>query len=170
MYTDAGRPSIPPERVLKAALLIALSSVRSEQAFCEQLEDNLLFRWFLGMSLKERSFDPTVFTKSHQWLLEHRVGQQLFDEVVVSANERRLLCNEHLTVDGTLLETAAGLKGFKPRDADPPPDDGDRGNPWVDLHGARRGNATHQTTADGAVPLLRRARGRRPSWCSWPTP
>ena len=98
------------------------------------------------------------------------MGQQLFDEVVVSANERRLLCNEHLTVDGTLLETAAGLKGFKPRDADPPPDDGDRGNPWVDLHGARRGNATHQSAADGAVPLLRKARGRRPSWCSWPTP
>ena len=122
------------------------------------------------MSLMERSFDPTVFTKNRQWLLEHRVGQQLFDEVVVSANERRLLCNEHLTVDGTLLETAAGLKGFKPRDADPPPDDGDRGNFSVDFHGARRGNATHQTTADGAVPLLRKARGRRPSWCSWPTP
>ena len=103
------------------------------------------------MSLMERSFDPTVFTKNRQWLLEHRVGQQLFDEVVVSANERRLLCNEHLTVDGTLLETAAGLKGFKPRDADPPPDDGDRGNFSVDIlwgaarqcdasdHGGRRG-------------------------------
>ena len=101
------------------------------------------------MSLMERSFDPTVFTKNRQWLLEHRVGQQLFDEVVVSANERRLLCNEHLTVDGTLLETAAGLKGFKPRDADPPPDDGDRGNPWVDLHGARRGQPAPQGHGEG---------------------
>ena len=139
MYAETVRPSIPPERVLKAALLIALSSVRSERVFCEQLDDNLLFRWFLGMNLKERSFDPTVFTKNRQWLLEHRVGQQLFNEVMVSANKRHLLCDEHFRVDGTLVEAAASLKGFKPRDTDPPPDDGDRGNPWVDLHGARRG-------------------------------
>ena len=91
MYADVGRPSIPPERLLKASLLIALYSVRSERAFCEELDYNLLFRWFLGMQLMERSFDPTVFTKNRQRLLEHQVGQQLFDEVVLAADpEARL--------------------------------------------------------------------------------
>ena len=79
MYADVGRPSIPPERLLKASLLIGLFSVRSERAFCEELDDNLLFRWFLGMQLRERSFHPTVFTKNRQRLLEHQVGQQMFD-------------------------------------------------------------------------------------------
>ena len=116
MYADVGRPSIPPERLLKASLLIALFSVRSERAFCEELDDNLLFRWFLGMQLMERSFDATVFTKNRQRLLEHRVGQQLFDEVVLAADRRSLLSDEHFTVDGTLIEAAASLKSFKPRD------------------------------------------------------
>ena len=146
MYADVGRPSIPPERLLKASLLIALFSVRSERAFCEELDYNLLFRWFLGMQLMERSFDATVFTKNRLRLLEHQVGQQLFDEVVLAADRRSLLSDEHFTVDGTLIEAAASLKSFKPRGADPPPDDGDRG---------RRDS-------------FGRARGRRPGWCSWP--
>ena len=115
MYADVGRPSIPPERLLKASLLIGLFSVRSERAFCEELDDTLLFRWFLGMHLMERSFDATVFTKNRQRLLEHRVGQQLFDEVVLAADRRSLLSDEHFTVDGTLIEAAASLKSFKPR-------------------------------------------------------
>ena len=85
MYSKVGRASVPPERLLKASLLISLYSVRSERAFCEELEYNLLFRWFLDMSLMERSFDPTVFTKNRRRLLEHRIGQALFDEVVVEA-------------------------------------------------------------------------------------
>ena len=116
MYADVGRPSIPPERLLKASLLIALFSVRSERAFCEELDDNLLFRWFLGMQLMERSFDATVFTKNRQRLLEHQVGQQLFDEVVLAADWRSLLSDEHFTVGGTLIDAAASLKSFKPRD------------------------------------------------------
>ena len=108
-----------------------------ERAFCEELDDNLLFRWFLGMQLMERSFDATVFTKNRQRLLEHQVGQQLFDEVVLAADRRSLLSDEHFTVDGTLIEAAASLKSFKPRDGDPPPDDGDRGNPSVDFAGER---------------------------------
>ncbi len=104
MYAEAGRPSIPPERLLKASLLIALFSVRSERAFCEQLDFNLLFRWFLDMNLIEPSFDPTVFTKNRERLLKHRVGQQLFDELVSEAYERGLLSDEHFTVDGTLIE------------------------------------------------------------------
>ena len=169
MYADVGRPSIPPERLLKASLLIALFSVRSERAFCEELDYNLLFRWFLGMQLMERSFDATVFTKNRLRLLERQVGQQLFDEVVLAADRRSLLSDEHFTVDGTLIEAAASLKSFKPRDAEPRP----------------------RTTATGATPrwtfmgtgaptpLIRarrtprrdsfgRARGRRPGWCSWP--
>ena len=89
MYADIGRPSIPPERLLKASLLISLYSVRSERGFCEQLDYNLLFRWFLGMNLIESSFDPTVFTKNRERLLKHRVGQTLFDEVVLEADRNR---------------------------------------------------------------------------------
>ena len=155
MYADVGRPSIPPERLLKASLLIALYSVRSERVFCEELDYNLLFRWFLGMQLMERSFDATVFTKNRQRVLERRVGQQLFDEVVLAADRRSLLSDEHFTVDGTLIEAAASLKSFKPRAAAPPPDDGDRGNPSVDFHGDRRANAT-----DPEARLFRKGKGK----------
>ena len=110
MYAENGRPSIPPERLLKASLLIALYSVRSERAFCEELEYNLLFRWFLDMDPIEPSFDPTVFTKNRERLLKHRAGQQLFDEVVGRAHDRGLLSDEHFTVDGTLIEAAASLQ------------------------------------------------------------
>src|SRR6266540_3989256 len=100
MYAQVGRPSIPPERLLKASLLIALYSVRSERAFCEELDYNLLWRWFLDMGLIEPSFDPTVFTKNRARLLEHEIGQALFDAVVRAASERKLLSDEHFTVDG----------------------------------------------------------------------
>ena len=96
MYAQIGRPSIPPERLLKASLLISLYSVRSERGFCEQLDYNLLFRWFLGMNLMEPSFDPTVFTKNRERLLKHRVGQAVFDEVVLEADRRGLLSDEPL--------------------------------------------------------------------------
>lgn len=160
MYADVGRPSIPPERLLKASLLIALYSVRSERAFCEELDYNLLFRWFLDMQLMEPSFDPTVFTKNRMRLLEHRVGQQLFDEVVADAHERDLLSDEHFTVDGTLIEAAASLKSFRPRDGGNPPDDGDLGNPSVDFHGEQRANATHRSTTDPQAKLFRKGKGK----------
>lgn len=161
MYAEVGRPSIPPERLLKASLLISLYSVRSERAFCEELDYNLLFRWFLGMDLMERSFDPTVFTKNRERLLKHRVGQQLFDEVVAEAQERGLLSDEHFTVDGTLIEAAASLKSFKGRDGDPPPPmDDDPGNPTVDFRGERRSNATHQSITDPEARLFRKGKGK----------
>ena len=116
MYSKVGRASVPPERLLKASLLICLYSVRSERAFCEELEYNLLFRWFLDMNLMERSFDPTVFTKNRQRLLEHRIGQSLFDQVVVDADRQKLLSDEHFSVDGTLIEAAASIKSFRRRD------------------------------------------------------
>lgn len=160
MYSDVGRPSIPPERILKASLLISLYSVRGERAFCEELDYNLLFRWFLDMQLMEPSFDPTVFTKNRERLLRHRVGQQLFDEVVLAADQRGLLSDEHFTVDGTLIEAAASLKSFKPRAGDPPPNDGDPGNPSVDFHGEKRSNQTHQSTTDPEARLYKKGKGK----------
>src|SRR5215208_2135512 len=149
MYAENGRPSIPPERLLKASLLIALYSVRSERAFCEELEYNLLFRWFLDMDPIEPTFDPTVFTKNRERLLQQEIGQQFFDEVVGQAYERGLLSDEHFTVDGTLIEAAASLKSFKRKDGEPPTTtDGNSGNPSVDFHGEKRSNATHQSTTD----------------------
>jgi IS5 family transposase len=102
----------------------------------------------------------TGFTKDRQRLLEHRVGQQLFDEVVLAAGRRGLLSDEHFTVDGTLIEAAASLKSFKPRHGDPPPDDGDPGNPSVDFHGEKRSNATHQSTTDPQARLFRKGKGK----------
>ena len=161
MYAQGGRPSIPPERLLKSSLLIALYSVRSERTFCEQLDYNLLFRWFLGMDLMEPSFDPTVFTKNRERLLRHQIGQQLFDEVVAGAQERGLLSDEHFTVDGTLIEAAASLKSFKPKDGNPPAlTDADPGNPSVDFHGEKRSNATHQSTTDKEARLFKKGKGK----------
>ncbi len=161
MYSQVGRPSIPPERLLKSSLLIALYSVRSERAFCEQLDYNLLFRWFLGMNLLEPSFDATVFTKNRERLLKHRVGQALFGQVVLEADRRGLLSDEHFTVDGTLIEAAASLKSFKPRGGDPlKTTDDDPGNPWVDFRGEKRSNATHQSTTDPEARLLRKGKGK----------
>lgn len=161
MYAEGGRPSIPPERLLKASLLIALYSVRSERAFCEELDYQLLFRWFLDMNLIEPSFDATTFTKNRARLLEHAIGQRLFDEVVGAAHAQGLLSDEHFTVDGTLIEAAASLKSFRRRDGGPPeapPDD--PGNPTVSFHGERRSNATHQSTTDPEARLLRKGKGK----------
>ena len=161
MYANVGRPSIPPERLLKSSLLIALYSVRSERAFCEQLDYNLLFRWFLDMNLIEPSFDATTFTKNRERLLRHGVGQALFGEVVLEADRQGLLSDEHFTVDGTLIEAAASLKSFKSKEGDPPrTTDADPGNPSVDFHGERRGNATHQSTTDPEARLLRKGKGK----------
>ena len=171
MYAEVGRPSIPPERLLKSSLLISLYSVRSERAFCEQLDYNLLFRWFLGMKLVEPTFDATTFTKNRERLLKHRVGQALFDEVVLEADRWGLLSEEHFTVDGTLIEAAASLKSFKPRDGDPPKTtDDDPGNPSVDFHGERRSNTTHQSTTDPEAGCCARGKAKKPSWSSWSMP
>ncbi|MDE2822386.1 MAG: transposase, partial [Chloroflexota bacterium] len=156
MYSTVGRASVPPERLLKASLLISLYSVRSERAFCEELEYNLLFRWFLDMNLMERSFDPTVFTKNRRRLLEHRIGQALFDEVVVEADRQGLLSDEHFSVDGTLIEAAASIKSFKRRGEDHQPPDDDPGNPSVDFRGEALRNETHESSTDPESRLMRK--------------
>src|SRR6266567_6545412 len=162
MYATGGRPSIPPERLLKASLLISLYSVRSERAFCEELDYHLLFRWFLDMGLLESSFDPTVFTKNRRRLLKHDVAQRFFDEVVRQAAGLGLLSDDHFTVDGTLIEAAASLKSFRPKDKppsdEPPPDD--PGNPTVNFHGQKRSNATHQSTTDPEARLAKKGKGK----------
>jgi transposase len=160
MYAEDGRPSIPPERLLKASLLIALYSVRSERAFCEELDYHLLFRWFLGMNLMEASFDATTFTKNRERLLKHHVGQQLFDKALLEADGRGLLSDEHFSIDGTLIEAAASLKSFKPKGGAPPSDDWDPGNPSVDFHGEKRTNTSHQSTTDPEARLLRKGKGK----------
>jgi transposase len=160
MYGAGGRPSIPPERLLKASLLISLYSVRSERAFCEELNYQLLWRWFLDMSLMEPSFDQSTFSKNRSRLLEHVVALQFFDAVVQQANALGLLSDEHFTVDGTLIEAAASLKSFRPKDTPPsdePPDD--PGNPTVNFRGEKRSNATHQSTTDPEARLAKKGRG-----------
>jgi transposase len=160
MYGNGGRPSIPPERLLKASLLIALYSVRSERAFCEQLNYDLLWRWFLDMSLMEPSFDQSTFSKNRSRLLKHVVAQQFFDEIVRQADALGLLSDEHFTVDGTLIEAAASLKSFKPKNtlpSDQPPDD--PGNPTVNFRGEKRSNATHESTTDPEARLAKKGRG-----------
>ena len=115
MYAKMGKAPVPREGLLKASLLISLYSVRSERAFCEELEYNLLFRWFLAMNLVERSFYPTVFTKNRRRLLKHRIGQGLFDEAVLEVHRQSLLGDEHFSVDGTLIEAAGASRAFAGR-------------------------------------------------------
>ena len=117
MYSQIGRASVPPERLLKALLLISLYSIRSEMA-CQELDYNLLYRWFLDMDLMEPSFDATVFTKNRRRLLRHRVGRKLFEEVADEADRRGLMSDEHFSVDDTLIEAAASIKSFRRRDDD----------------------------------------------------
>src|SRR4051794_36126950 len=137
MYSGIGRPSIPPEQLLKASLLMAFYSVRSERLFCEQLDYNLLFRWFLDMNIEDASFDHSTFSVNRQRLLEHEVAHRFFAAVVDQARKAHLMSSDHFTVDGTLIEAMASLKSFKRKDAKPdpkkPPDD--PGNPTVDFHG-----------------------------------
>ena len=162
MYAATGRPSIPPERLLKASLLMALYSVRSERQFCEQLGYNLLFRWFLDMDMIEPTFDATVFTKNRERLLAHDVAGEFFRAVVAQAQKAKLMSSEHFTVDGTLIEACASLKSFKKKDAngddEPPPDD--PGNPTVNFHGEKRSNATHESATDPEAKLARKGKGK----------
>ena len=161
IYAAGGRPSIPPERLLKASLLIALYSVRSERAFCEELEYHLLYRWFLDLGLVEPGFDPSSFAKNRERLLRHEVAQRFFDEVVVQADRLGLLSDAHFTADGTPIEAAASLKSFRPKESPAlaaPADD--PGNPTVDFRGERRSNATHASTTDPEARLMRKGKGQ----------
>jgi len=160
MYSQNGRPSIAPEKLLRALLLQVLYTVRSERMLMEQLDYNLLFRWFVGLNMDDAVWDVTVFTKNRERLLKADVAQKFFELVVAEARALDLMSDEHFTVDGTLLEACASLKSFKKKDGEEqsPPDD--RGNPTVDFHGEKRSNQTHESTTDPDALLARKGSGK----------
>jgi transposase len=163
MYSGIGRPSIPPERLLKSMVLMALYSVRSERLLCEQLGYNLLFRWFLDMNMIEPAPDHSTFSRNRERLLEHDVAGEFFRAVVEQARNEKLMSDEHFTVDGTLIEAAASLKSFRPKDEPPSQGSaagGTSSNRWVNFHGEQRSNATHQSTTDPEALLAKKGRGK----------
>lgn len=178
MYSRKGRRSVPPEALLKSTVLMALYSIRSERAFCERLNYDLLFKWFLDMPIDAKAFDPTTFTKNRKRLLDHEIADRFFGAVVRQATLRRYTSSEHFSVDGTLLEAWASHKSFKPRDT--PPTDGDDDtagsgdrtdedtgdgaeirpvgrNSEVDWRGQKRSNKTHASTTDPEARLARKS-------------
>ena len=160
LYATTGRPSIPPEQWLRALLLQVLYTVRSERLLMEELTDNLLFRWFVGLNMDDPVWHPTTFTKNRDRLLSGDVAAAFFDAVQAHARAAGLLSDEHFTVDGTQLEAWASLKSFRCVDAaesDPPEDPG---NPTVNFHGERRRNDTHQSTTDPEAMLHRKGKGK----------
>jgi transposase len=160
LYAETGRPSIAPEKLLRALLLQALYSVRSERMLMEQLDYNLLFRWFVGLNMDDPIWDVTVFTKNRERLLDGDIAEAFFQAVLKQARQRSLLSDEHFSVDGTLLEAWASLKSFQRKDgqAMAPPDD--PGNATVDFHGETRSNDTHQSTTDPDAKLARKGKGK----------
>ena len=160
LYSTTGRPSIPPEQLLRALLLQVLYTVRSERLLMEELDYNLLFRWFVGLHMDDPVWHPTTFTKNRDRLLGGEVAAAFFDAIGRQARAAGLLSDEHFTVDGTQLEARASLKSFRPRTGPqgPPPDD--PGNPTVNFHGERRRNDTHESTTDPQVRLYRKGPGR----------
>jgi transposase len=163
IYGEDGRRSIPPERLLRALLLQMLYSVRSERMLMEQLEYNLLFRWFVGLSANEPVWHPTVFTRNRDRLLEGAVADEFFTLILGQARSRKLLSDEHFTVDGTLIEAWAGQKSFQRKDKSddalnpPPPDHG--GNPTVNWHKEKRCNDTHESLTDPMARLYKKTGG-----------
>jgi transposase len=160
MYAKVGRPSIPPEQLLRAQLLQMLYSVRSERLLMEEIDYNLLFRWFVGLNADDAVWDATVFTKNRDRLLEAEVAKEFLAQVVAQARVKGLASDEHFTVDGTLLEAWASAKSFQPKDKKdtPPPDD--PGNPTVDFHGEKRTNQTHESKTDPDALLARKSQGK----------
>lgn len=161
LYSTVGRPSIPPEHLLRALLLQVLYTIRSERMLMEQLDYNLLFRWFVGLRMDDPIWDATVFTKNRGRLLEGEIAQAFFGEVLALAREKNLTSDEHFTVDGTLIEAWAGHKSFRPRRGKRGKGSGDPGaNSGEDFHGEKRSNATHQSTTDPEAHLARKGPGK----------
>ncbi len=167
LYARTGRPSIAPEKLLRASLLQIFYSVRSERQLMEQLSYNLLFRWFVGLSMDEEVWDHSVFSKNRERLLEGEVTRRFFEAVLGQAEEAGLVSEEHFSVDGTLIEAWASFKSFRPKgekpEDRPPPDD--PGNPTVDFRGEKRSNQTHQSTSDGEARLYKKGKGKEARLC-----
>jgi transposase len=160
LYSDIGRPSIPPEQLLRALLLQSLYTIRSERLLMEEIDYSILFRWFIGLSLDEPIWSPTTFSKNRDRLLEGDIASAFFDAVRAQAEAAGLLSDEHFTVDSTMLEAWASVKSFQRKDAGPssPPDD--PGNPTVNFHGETRKNDTHASTTDPDSQLYRKGKGK----------
>ena len=164
MYADLGRPSIPPEHLLKACLLIALYSIRSERQFCERLKYDLLFKWFLDLNIMDPAFDASSFSKNKERLLEHQVAHEFLSAVIKDARRRHLLSEDHFTVDGSLLEAWASFKSFRPKDGGETPGKGED-NPSIDFHGEHWSNDTHQSTTDPEARLAKKGKGKEARLC-----
>jgi transposase len=158
MYASSGRPSVPPEQLLKATVLMAMYSIRSERAFCERLNFDLLFKWFLGLAIDAKAFDATTFSKNRQRLLDHEIADRFFAAVVIQAKLRRYVSSDHFSVDGTLLEAWASHKSFQPKDGPSGPMPPGR-NAEVSFHGERRSNETHASRTDPEARMARKSRG-----------
>ncbi len=174
MYAAGGRPSVPPEALLKACVLMGLYSIRSERQFCERLNYDLLFKWFMDMSITQPAFDPTTFTKNKTRLLSHNIAARFFAVVVDQARLRNYVSSDHFSVDGTLLDAWASHKSFQPKDppaggdARPAPDPAaqtEGRNAEVDFHGQKRTNDTHQSTTDPEARLFRKSRNTAAKLC-----
>jgi transposase len=160
MYSELGRPSIAPEKLLRAQLLQMLYSVRSERLLMEEIDYSVLFRWFVGMNMDEPVWDATVFTKNRDRLLEHNVAKVFFAQVWQQAEQANLTSDEHFTVDGTLLEAAASLKSFQRKGEARHEDPDDPSNPTVNFHGEERSNDTHASNTDPDAQLARKGGGK----------
>ena len=160
LYSSTGRPSIAPEKLLRTLLLQVLYTVRSERLLLEQLDYNLLFRWFVGLNMDDPVWDATVFSKNRERLLEGAVAQAFFEQVLKLARQKDLLSDEHFTVDGTLIEAWAGQKSFQKKDTPAGLRPDDPGNPTVDFHGEKRSNQTHQSKTDPEARLYKKGPGK----------
>jgi transposase len=165
MDAALGRPSIPPERLLKAKLLQAFFTIRSETLLVEAIHYNLLFRWFLDLNLTDAVWDHSSFSTNQERLITHAAAQEFFGEIAALARERGWLSDAHFTVDGTLIQAWASLKSFAPKDGAVQKTDADPGNPSVDFKGQQRSNATHQSTTDPAARLAKKANGQEAKLC-----
>ena len=165
MYARIGRPSIPPERLLKAKLLQAFYTIRSEALLVEMLHYNLLFRWFLDLNLTDEIWDNSTFSVNQQRLLDHDTARLFFHTVAAQAREKGWMSDTHFTVDGTLVQAWASLKSFAPKEEAIPKTDDDPSNPSVDFKGEKRRNATHQSTTDPEARLYKKAAGQEAKLC-----
>jgi len=160
MYASVGRPSIPPEQLLRALLLQMLYSIRSERLLVEEMDYNLLFRWFVGLNADEEVWDATTFSKNRDRLLEADVAKQFLAQVVGQARAKGLTSDEHFTMEGTLLEAWASVKSFQPKEGKQPPPPDDPGNPTVNFRGEKRSNETHESKTDPDAKLARKSDGK----------
>ena len=160
LYSDTGRPSIPPEYLLRAMLLQVLYTIRSERLLIEQLDYNLLFRWFVGLSMDDAVWNHSVFSKNRDRLLDGDIANEFLAKVLALAREKSLLSDEHFTVDGTLIEAWAGQKSFQKKGKRSSSESDDPGNPTINFHGEKRANDTHESTTDPEARLYKKSAGK----------